>query len=405
MVRCCIVLMAAMLLIAGETGGATLRALSTPTPRGSAEPRLSEGPGGTLAMSWLEPRPGRGHRLRWSHWTGRQWTRPTTIAEGDSFFVNWADFPSVQWLEGRRWVSHWLWRNGGDTYAYEVRLSFSEDGGKTWGKPVVPHRDGTQTEHGFVTVVSEAGRARVLWLDGRQFVGHDAHGAPGPDMTLRTALVDADGGLEDETELDGRTCDCCATAAGIGDAGVIVAYRDRSVDEVRDIALVRRTGSGWSGPASLHADGWTIAGCPVNGPALDADGRQVAIAWFTAAAETSRVLAAYSSDGGATFQAPVRIDTGSPLGRVGVALLPGGGAFITWIEAGESQVRILGRRMSALGKLGAPTTIARTSAARASGFPQLVRAGGDLYFAWTEAGRASRIRAARMSLSTLRILR
>ncbi len=60
--------------------------------------------------------------------------------------------------------------------------------------------------------------------------------------------------------------------------------------------------------------------------------------------------------------------------------------------------------MSALGKLGAPMTIARTSAARANGFPQLVRAGGDLYFAWTEAGRASRIRAARMSLGMARDL-
>ncbi len=396
MIRIVLMLLSATVLIAGETRGATLLSLPTPAAPGSGEPRLTAGPDGTVAMSWFEPRPGKGHRLRWSLWSGRRWSKATTIAEGDSFFVNWADFPSVRWLEGSRWVSHWLWRNGADTYAYEVRLSFSEDGGKTWGSPVVPHRDGTQTEHGFVTVLSEGGSARAVWLDGRHFAGRDAHGQPGPDMTLRTALVEPDGTLRDETELDGRTCDCCATAAAISDSGVMVAYRDRSAEEVRDISLVRRAGSGWGSPTSLHTDGWSIAGCPVNGPAMDAAGSRVAVAWFTAAAETSRVLATSSNDGGQSFGAPVRIDAGSPMGRVGVALLPDGGVFVSWIEADEARVRVLGRRMSAGGELSTPITIAKTSAARASGFPQVVRVGGDLYFAWTEAGRVPRIRTARL---------
>jgi Neuraminidase (sialidase) len=51
--------------------------------------------------------------------------------------------------DGRVYLS-WIERLGGGagTYAYDVNISRSFDGGKTWGNPFVPHRDGTQTEHG-----------------------------------------------------------------------------------------------------------------------------------------------------------------------------------------------------------------------------------------------------------------
>jgi hypothetical protein len=398
MVRSVVILGVVAALGTGDAWGTNLRALPMPSPSGSAEPRLAPGPDGTLALSWLEPGTGSGHRLRWSHWTGRQWTKPTTIAEGDSFFVNWADFPSIRWLDGRRWVAHWLWRNGGDTYAYEVRLSFSEDGGKTWGKPVVPHRDGTQTEHGFVTLLAEAGSARVVWLDGRNFEERGEDSQPGPEMTVRTALVASDGAIRQEAELDDRACDCCATAAVSTGTGMVVAYRDRSADEVRDISAVRLGEGGWSKPTSVHADGWMIAGCPVNGPALDAAGQNVGITWYTAAAESARVLTAWSSDGGQTFAPPVRVDEGAPLGRVGMALLADKSAFVTWLEGGAKDSRVLGRRVSPTGERGEALTIARTSAARASGFPQVARVGTDLFFAWTEAGQVPRIRGARLRL-------
>jgi len=64
--------------------------------------------------------------------------------------------------------------------------------------------------------------------------------------------------------------------------GPIVAYRDRSDTEIRDIYVSRSVGSNWSQPVAVHRDNWQIAACPVNGPALSADGTAVALAWFTA---------------------------------------------------------------------------------------------------------------------------
>ena len=88
------------------------------------------------------------------------------------------------------------------------------------------------------------------------------------------------------------------TAAAVTAEGPIVAYRDRSEGEIRDIYISRLAGGTWSEPAPVHRDNWKIAACPVNGPALSANGRQVAIAWFTAQGEEGHVFAAFSSDPG-----------------------------------------------------------------------------------------------------------
>jgi hypothetical protein len=139
-------------------------------------------------------------------------------------------------------------------------------------------------------------------------------------------------------------------------------------------------------------DGWRIAACPVNGPALAADGQRVALAWFTAQGEDTRVNVAFSGDGGVTFGPVVRVSEGQTLGRAGVVFLPGGDALVGWVAfaPGESSFRV--RRVTASGRAGATTDIARVSGDRASGYPRLVRAGDRLIVAWTETSPTRRVR-------------
>ena len=378
---------------------AELRLVPSPAPAGSAEPHLATSPDGVTWMSWLEHRARGGHVLRGARMEKGRWTKPFTIAEGDSFFANWADFPTLIPRGGDHLVAHYLWKSGIGTYAYDVRLTQSRDGGRTWSAPVVPHRDGTPTEHGFVSLLPSGDATRAIWLDGRQAVRDSAgHLLPVPEgtaeMTLRTTVLSADGTLADEWELDPRVCDCCQTAAVATPGGALVAYRDRSPAEVRDISLTRMENGRWSEPYPLHADGWTIAGCPVNGPALAAEGNRVAAAWFTGANDTSRVCVAFSEDGGARFGAPVRVDEGAPLGRAQVVLLPGGDALVGWLEARGKEALFEVRRVAGDGAAGPVTTVARTTAARASGFPRIARAGDQVIFAWTEAGKPSHVRTA-----------
>lgn len=385
----------------GEAGAplADLRPIASPAAAGSGEPHLAVGPDGRVWMSWLERRSQGGHALRGARLEGRRWSRPFTIAEGDSFFANWADFPTLLPLSADRLIAHYLWKMGEETYAYEVRLTRSADGGRSWSRPLVPHRDGTPTEHGFVSLIPAPGGTRAVWLDGRRTVRDSAgHFIPAPhgegEMTVRTALVGPDGSLSEEDEVDPRACDCCQTSAVATDGGVLVAYRDRSPEEIRDISLARLENGRWSEPYPLHRDGWEIHGCPVNGPALASDGDRVAAAWFSGAQEKPRVMVAFSSDGGRTFGAPQRLDGGDPLGRVHVTLLSDGDALVTWLEMRDKEALIQARRAGPDRPVGEVMTVARTSAARASGFPRIVRSGDRVVLAWTEAGKPSQVRTA-----------
>jgi hypothetical protein len=378
----------------------TIDSLPSPAGPGSAEPNLAVSPDGRIYMSWLEPSDS-GHALRFAALEGGEWSPPATIRAGRDFFVNWADFPSIEILDGGRLAVHWLQRNGSGTYAYGVQVSQSGDAGKTWSAPVTPHRDSSQTEHGFVALWRETGRLGAVWLDGRKF-NKDGH-HPSNEMMLVTTSIAPDGALGAEVTLDERTCDCCQNSAALTSDGPIVAYRDRSREEIRDIYVTRRVSGKWTAGAPVHSDNWKIDACPVNGPAIAAAGRRVAVAWFTAANDSARVKLAFSEDAGATFAAPVRVDGGNPAGRVDVIMIEDGSALVTWIErTGGDTAAVRSRRVHKDGKVGGATTIASSSAARASGFPRMAVSASSVFFAWTVPGANSAVRVARARLGDFR---
>jgi hypothetical protein len=377
------------------TGPLQVQEIDCPAPPGSAEPNLSTD-GSRVFLSWLT-HGGDEQALQYAVLDGGRWSPPQTIAHGDSFFANWADFPSLVPLEDGSFAAHWLWKSSADAYAYGVRVARSADGHE-WPAPLVPHRDGTPTEHGFVSLVPEqVGGATAVWLDGRQYAGKQ-DGDPG----AQTALVTADlrlEGFSPEVILDPRVCDCCQTSAVHTSHGMLVAYRDRSDDDVRDIFLVRREAARWTEPYPLARDGWQISGCPVNGPALAARGDAVAAAWFTMDGDSAVVRTASSDNGGRSFSDPLRIDAGRPLGRVDVALLPNGDALVVWLEStavGGAEIRA--RRVGRDGRLEDSFRIAGTSAGRASGFPHVVAAGNALIFAWTEEAAMPLVHVARVEV-------
>lgn len=291
----------------------------------------------------------------------------------------------------------WLAQLGEGAYAYGVHLARSADGGVTWEPLGLLHDDVSPTEHGFVTLLPEGPGVRAVWLDGRA----TARGEP---MTIRSALVTDRVDHDGAEVVDASVCDCCNTAAVGTSAGPLVLYRDRTAGEVRDVWAARRTGEGWSEPFPVHRDGWEIAACPVNGPAVarhaGAAGETVWAAWFTAApveaggrGSRPRVLAALSRDGGRTFGAPLTVDDDGPLGRLDLAVDGAAGeAIVSWLDAtseGEAAIRL--RRITADGRLGPVLDLARSGSSRASGVPRLLaypaEEGGErLLVAWVEPG-------------------
>ncbi len=407
---------------------------TSPAPVGSGEPNLFATPDGRTFLSWLEPlEGGERHALRFSllpaeRWEDPEgWSPPRTIVTGDDFFVNWADFPSIHVLPDGRMAAHWLVRSGPDTFDYDVHVAWSMDDGDTWSDSVVPHRDGTLSEHGFVSLFpwtvgppgsEEEPALGAVWLDGRDF----ASGSEDPEMSLRFTTLQP-GGLGEEILLDERICDCCQTSAAVTAQGPVVVYRDRTEEEIRDISIVRAVadspgaaagesglgaeeGSGlaWTDPVPIHEDGWVIPACPVNGPMVAARGQLVAVAWFTAAQDTPRVKLAFSTDAGASFGPPIQIDDGDPLGRVAVVLSERGTgeegdqgqAFVSWLERTEEGADIRVRAVEGPGAtpggtVGPSFTLAQTTHARSGGFPRMTALDGGILLAWNDVDGSGRV--------------
>jgi hypothetical protein len=362
---------------------AALVLIESPAASGSAEPHLASLRDGRVAMTWLEPAGDKKHALKLATYRNGKWSAPRVIAERDDFVVNWADFPSI--VEDRRGTLfvHWLQTSAAASYASDVWISASRDG-KTWKTPRILHSDRKPGEHGFVSMVPlTKGGVAVAWLDSREMTGGGHHGSAGA-MGLRYVEVDSALAISRESLLDARVCECCTTGMAMTANGPLIVYRDRSNEEIRDIAFVRKTGSTWTAPARVHADGWKVDGCPVNGPQADARGQNVAVAWFTAAENKAAVNVAFSRDGGARFGKPLRIDGGNAVGRVDVLMLDDGGALVTWIEGTADDSSILVRRVSADGRLAAPQKLAATTSARGAGFPRATLTGKTAWFAWTD---------------------
>lgn len=358
--------------------------LATPAAPESGQPRLYTSREGTVWMSWLEPLTDEGHALRYATYADTGWTRPQTVATGTNWFVNWADLPAVRPLPNGGAVAHYLESNGSSALAYAVRITKKSKHG-AWREPITPHDDGTATEHGFVSLLPwDDGRVLATWLDGRKMKSEGGGHGSG-EMTLRSAVLDSTGRVVERALIDGRTCECCATSAVRVGNEALLAYRDRSSEEVRDIYVARYDGQGWTEPTLLHQDDWTIEGCPVNGPALASDGDRVVAAWFTAAGGVPRVKAAFSTDGGRQFGEAIIVSEGNTKGRVDAVLLDDGAAVVSWLDTrndGEIRARLV-RSDSSVSSAHRISEL--PSAGRAVGFPKMVQRQQHLYFAWVGA--------------------
>jgi len=406
-VRHAVLLLAAALLVACESGPAdlTVGAVEFRGPPGSLAPRLGV-TGDRAVLSWLEPAGAGRHALRVATLADTGWVPAGTVVVHDSLFVNWADVPSVLPLTDGTWLAHWLEKTAPSTYAYHVRMALSSDAGRTWGAPFSPHGDRSPTEHGFVAMVPWGGGAAAVWLDGRNTLaptrppahpptrGAEGEGGAGP-MSLRFTTIRSSGAVAPDVELDARVCDCCQTAIAPTRHGLLVAYRDRSPAEIRDIVVTRLVDDQWTAPRPVADDGWYYPGCPVNGPAVATAGDTVVVVWFTAAHDTARVFAAISHDGGARFGPRVRIHDERPVGRVDVVWWRGA-ALVAWLEETADAGAVRVRRLAADGRPGPAVTVAPTSVARAAGFPRLAPVGTAVLVAWTDPEATGGVRVARV---------
>lgn len=380
--------------------------MPVPAAAGSGMYTLHAGDPGGLLLSWIEPGSS-GHVLAYARLTADGWTRQPDIAAGDDWFVNWADRPSIAATPGGGLLAHWLVRGSGDgKYGYGIRVARREADGR-WVTATDIGLDSGDDYSGFLSFVALPDGIGAIYL------APPTADAPSPTAvaaapaaaahaehikTLRWAEFDRAGRRVADRLLDDDVCSCCSPSVVVAGDTIIVAYRDRRAGEIRDISVMRRTDGQWSAPASPNRDGWMIAGCPTNGPALAVSGPTTATAWFTAADDQPRLRLAFSSDFGATFAPSVMVDDDQPIGWPGLVLLDDRTAIVSWLAHGEQGVgELMLRRVTVDGRAGPALRVATSEAGRATGVPQLARVGDDLVVVWRDGQvRSLRLPAARV---------
>jgi hypothetical protein len=360
----------------------------------SMGPQLTASSRGVL-VSWLE-QADPNYALKFSERSNGAWSPATTVASSKDWFVSAADVPTVMRMKDGTLVANWYPVVDFRLEAYDIRLAYSKDEGKTWSTPLVPHHDKTRTQHGFVSMFEmPTGGLGMVWLDGRN-QGKQPEDA---EMALYFGSFDPSWKQTAEVAANTRVCECCTTSAVVTPDGVVAAFRDRSAKEIRDIHVTRLENGKWSDAQIVHADNWEIDACPVNGPALSARGRQLAAAWFTGKDDKGQAFAAFSDDAGRTWGNPIRLDDGASLGHVDIELLDEGSAVATWVEFANERSQFRMRRIESSGAKSPAITINGTS--RVSGYPRVARSGNELVFTWTEGSEGEGTQKVRGAVAKL----
>ncbi|WP_026810996.1 hypothetical protein [Arenibacter latericius] len=358
---------------------------SIPSPAGTESSLPSLFTDNNIALlSWVDRVNDSTVSLNYSSLLDGVWQQPKEIIQGNDWFVNWADFPSITASNGNL-LSHILKKSSKGTYSYDIKINVLPAGDSLWSNDLPLHTDGTESEHGFVTALPYQDNSFfITWLDGRNTVGQGHGNEHAGAMSIRAAEVSPNGTVSNEVMLDDSTCDCCQTIAAITNNGPVVLYRDRSEDEIRDISITRLVNGEWTAPKTIYDDGWQIKGCPVNGPKAAVMGNSLGVTWFTAANNEPKVKIVFSADGGEHFDAPIIISDKAPIGRVDILMINNENAIVSWMENTESDARLMAMKVNKSGKKSDPIVVNSLGASRNSGFPQMGLIEDKVHFAWTD---------------------
>jgi Cu/Ag efflux protein CusF len=289
-----------------------------------------------------------------------------------------------------------------------IRMARSKDGGRTFSHALTLHDPLLEGARGWPSLAfGPDGLLHAVWLDGRnaQRVAMDRsamqHGGS-PRQDVYAAVIDPDNKVT-EAQLATKVCFCCKTAVAVGSANrVFAAWRHIFPGGIRDIAMaVSADGGRQFGPlARVSEDGWEIAACPEDGPALAFDATETIHAvWPTVLSQgrPQKVVFYASTRDGRTFTPRLRLSASGQdeAAHPQIAAGKSGDVAAVWDEPHGSMRLVIFRTVWPGGQLG----IGRSLNASITGaYPVVAGVADGFLVAWTSgAGAASGIVLKRVS--------
>jgi hypothetical protein len=343
--------------------------------------------GSTVAVAWAAAAAGKGDiYLAISTDGGRTFGQPVRVnATPGEARINGEIAPRVAlWpRRGAPPVMTVTW-NAKDA-GTQIKTARSLDGGRTFGAPIALQSVAAGERGWPSSVMDTSGKLHTIWLDHRGLVA-DAPGTKpamkgehdGVAMAQKSGLYYAADGIA-ERELFKGVCYCCKTAMAIGPKGELyAAWRHVFAGNMRDMGFTmsRDGGRTFSPMLRVNEDGWSIRGCPDDGPAMAVDAKgTVHLVWPTVQNEQGVLLYATSTTG-AAFSAPARIPTlgGPKPSHPQVAVDRAGRVFVAWDESREGV-----RRAAIAGAAGGRTELLGD----ATTYPVMAPLDSGVVAAWT----------------------
>lgn len=268
--------------------------------------------------------------------------------------------------------------------ASDLRFARSTDGGRTFEPARTVNDDvgTTPSSHTFHDLlVSTDGTVFVSWIDGR--TTEDTERGPtvplGPEIRVARSR---DGGktFSASVVVDGDACPCCRTSlARAPDGSLFIAWRKIFAGDVRDVVVARSSDGGatFGAPVRVHDDGWVYPGCPHAGPSIAVDSAGVLhVVWYTGATGRAGLYLASSHDGGATFGAPQPLHRGSASVSHARLASSGSGVWIAWEDRNQPGGRV------ALSRCGPDGVLRFAGELEGEGRAPAIAAGGAPAVAW-----------------------
>jgi hypothetical protein len=270
----------------------------------------------------------------------------------------------------------------------QIRTARSRDGGRTFVDEMNLQTKGAIGDRGWQASTLDArGALHTIWLDHRVMAAdktsgdHSQHKGEqdGVAMAQKSGLYYAADGMP-ERELFKGVCYCCKTAMATGPKGEIyAAWRHVFAGNMRDMGFTmsRDGGRTFAPLMRVNQDGWSIQGCPDDGPAMAVDAKgTVHLVWPTVKDEQGVILYATSHNGGA-FSTPVRLRTlgGLKPSHPQIVIDRGGRVFVGWDEVRD------GVRRAAIAPVGGSAS--PEILGDATSYPVMAATDAGLVAVWT----------------------
>lgn len=160
---------------------------------------------------------------------------------------------------------------------------------------------------GFPTLAAtHAGNVYVAWLDERDKV-------EGSSSVYFSRSTDHGVTFSRNMRIAASACVCCRPQVYVGPSGdIYLAWRQVFGGDVRDMVLAHSSDGGktFSQPVRVAVDNWVLHACPDVGPAIAISHDRLYVAWYSEGQGQAGVRLAVSANGGASFARPHTVSAG-----------------------------------------------------------------------------------------------